>query len=60
MIPCSPGWLAGGSLGYSHSMIFKAGAVICEIGRLASENLLIDGKQVKHDIKLHWQITCNA
>lgn len=35
-------WLAcmydGGS-GYSHSMIFKAGAVICEISTLASENL---------------------
>lgn len=28
-----------GDSGYSHSMIIKAGAVICEISTLASENL---------------------
>lgn len=40
-------------------MIFKAGAVICEISRLASENLLQWGeKKVENDIK--WWITCNA
>lgn len=46
-------WLAcnyGGSVGYSHSKIFKAGEVICETSRLASENLL--RWKVKYDIKL--------
>lgn len=49
------GWflMYGGGLGYSHSVISKAEAVICEISRLASENLL------RWKRKWHWNKIVN-